>query len=72
MLAEERRKKIVQLITNKGSITVNELSEILGVVPITIRRDLESLEKEEGIIIRTHGGAILQGEPFLHKSLTAK
>jgi DeoR/GlpR family transcriptional regulator of sugar metabolism len=72
MLAEERRKKIVQLITNKGSITVNELSEILGVVPITIRRDLESLEKEDGIIIRTHGGAILQGEPFLHKSLTAK
>ncbi len=72
MLAEERRQQIVQILTKKGSITVNELSELLKVVPITIRRDLEALEKEEGIIIRTHGGAILQGEPFLHKSLTAK
>jgi DeoR/GlpR family transcriptional regulator of sugar metabolism len=72
MLAEERRKKIVQILTRKGSIAVNELSELLGVVPITIRRDLEALEKEKGIIIRTHGGAILQGEPFLHQSLTAK
>ena len=71
MLAEERRMRIIQLVTKKGSITVNELSKMLKVVPITIRRDLESLERE-GVIIRTHGGAILQGEPFLHKSLTAK
>lgn len=72
MLAEERRKRIIELLTKKGVITVSELSETLGVVPITIRRDLESLEKSEGILIRTHGGAVLNGEPFLHKSLNTK
>lgn len=72
MLAEERRKYICELLAKRGVVTVNELSETLGVVPITIRRDLESLEKSEGILVRMHGGAVLKGEPFLHKSLIAK
>ncbi|MGE5558066.1 MAG: DeoR/GlpR family DNA-binding transcription regulator [Bacillota bacterium] len=73
MLPEERRKKIIEILAQKGAATVNELSERLQVVPITIRRDLDCLEKQQGgLLIRTHGGAILSGEPFLHKSLSSK
>lgn len=71
MLAAERRNRILKLLTRKGSVTVTELSKLFGVVPITIRRDLEILE-QEGKLVRTHGGAVVSSEPFLLKPLTDK
>ncbi|NLG84912.1 MAG: DeoR/GlpR transcriptional regulator [Firmicutes bacterium] len=71
MLAEERRQKILELLSRKGAVTVAELSEAFGVVPITIRRDLELLESE-GRLVRTHGGAVIIGEPFQARPLNAK
>lgn len=58
MLAVERRKKIAELINEKKSVLVTELSRLLEVTEETIRRDLERLEKQ-GILVRTHGGATL-------------
>jgi len=55
------------LIQQKKTVRVSTLSELLGVSEITIRRDLERLE-EQGVLERTHGGAILtqrmQQEPL--------
>jgi len=55
--SEERRNFINDLINEKGKITVKELSEMLSVSKVTIRSDLESLDKRN-LITRTYGGAI--------------
>ncbi|GIP33561.1 DeoR/GlpR family DNA-binding transcription regulator [Paenibacillus sp. J2TS4] len=57
MLVAERYHKIVQLVNERGSIRVTELSEICGVTEETIRRDLDKLEAE-GRLLRSHGGAV--------------
>lgn len=58
MFQVERLQKIQQIVTAKKSVSVIELSDILNVSEITIRRDFEKLEKD-GILKRTHGGAVL-------------
>ncbi|GIP39468.1 putative HTH-type transcriptional regulator YulB [Paenibacillus sp. J31TS4] len=57
MLVAERYEKIVQLVNDRGSIRVTELSELCQVTEETIRRDLDRLE-EAGKLLRSHGGAI--------------
>ncbi|MDA3811344.1 MAG: DeoR/GlpR family DNA-binding transcription regulator [Spirochaetaceae bacterium] len=53
----ERRARILEFLKGKGIVRVDELSESLHVSVITIRRDLTILE-DEGLLERTHGGAI--------------
>ncbi|MFC0558462.1 DeoR/GlpR family DNA-binding transcription regulator [Halalkalibacter alkalisediminis] len=57
MLVAERHEKITQLVNEKRSIRVTELSQIFSVTEETIRRDLEKLESE-GKLQRSHGGAV--------------
>lgn len=57
LIPAERRERIHALLRERGVVKVAELSEMLGVSEITIRRDLEVLERK-GILERTHGGAI--------------
>ena len=57
MLKPERYAKIVQIVNERGSATVEELSEALDASKATIRRDLLKLE-EDHAILRTHGGAM--------------
>ncbi|WP_019639629.1 DeoR/GlpR family DNA-binding transcription regulator [Paenibacillus fonticola] len=57
MLVAERYEKIVQMIDEKGSMRVSELSELCRVTEETIRRDLDRLE-EAGRLRRSHGGAV--------------
>jgi DeoR/GlpR family transcriptional regulator of sugar metabolism len=59
MLPQQRREKILDLITEDGHATVIQLSKIFKVTEVTIRQDLEKLEKE-GTIEREHGGAFLK------------
>ncbi len=61
MLAETRRRRLLELITRQGYATLDELVREIGVSESTIRRDLESLDLS-GSIKRTHGGAIYPGE----------
>lgn len=58
MLAHMRRSKILEQLQTKGGVRLSELSEALAVSEMTIRRDLDLLEKE-GLIERVHGGAVL-------------
>lgn len=57
MLVVERQQKITELIDERKSIRVTELSNIFNVTEETIRRDLEKLEKEKKLA-RSHGGAV--------------
>ncbi len=59
MFPAERQKIIRNLITKDGQVEVTTLSSMLNVSEVTIRKDLEKLQKEM-ILVRTHGGAILQ------------
>ncbi len=52
-----RQKMIYEMVRTKGIVKVTELSESLNVSEITIRRDLDILERQ-GLLERTHGGAI--------------
>ena len=58
MLARLRRKQILEVLRAKGGVRLTELSEELSVSEMTIRRDLDSLQKD-GLIERVHGGAVL-------------
>ena len=60
MFALERQDEILQLIKERKSVSVNEISEELFVSCATVRRDLNAMEKA-GLIRRTHGGAVLAG-----------
>jgi len=57
MLALERQKKILELLSIEGAVMVSKLSTELGVTEETVRRDLEKLEAKE-LLRRTHGGAL--------------
>src|SRR3984885_4414130 len=61
MLAETRRKYLLDLITRQGYATLDELVKVVCVSASTIRRDLEALDLA-GSIKRTHGGAVYTGE----------
>src|SRR3954463_15095953 len=61
MLAETRRRHLLELIARQGFATLDELVKALGVSESTIRRDLESLDLG-GQVKRTHGGAVYSGE----------
>jgi DeoR/GlpR family transcriptional regulator of sugar metabolism len=56
MLPIARKSKIKEIITEKKSVTVSELSKSFKVTEETIRKDLQTLE-EEGFLTRTYGGA---------------
>ncbi|MGM5629313.1 DeoR/GlpR family DNA-binding transcription regulator [Apibacter raozihei] len=59
MLPNQRRDKILELIQEDGQAKVQDLSRIFKVTEVTIRQDLDRLEKE-GFIIKEHGGAVLK------------
>lgn len=57
MLIADRYKKIVELVNERGSIRVSELSVLCLVTEETIRRDLDRLARN-GRLLRSHGGAV--------------
>lgn len=56
MYSNERWNLILDLLKEKGQVTVEELVESVGVSVATIRRDLLKME-EEKLLTRTRGGA---------------
>ncbi|GGD89196.1 DeoR/GlpR family DNA-binding transcription regulator [Paenibacillus nasutitermitis] len=56
MLAAARYQRIVDLVNERGSVRVTELSQLCQVTEETIRRDLGKLESE-GRLCRSFGGA---------------
>lgn len=60
MLAEERRKRITELVRDSGFASLDSLVAALEVSESTIRRDLAHLE-QAGLARRTHGGVFYTG-----------
>lgn len=57
-MISRRRKQIRALIEREGEVQLRNLKDSFPQVSMmTLRRDLDSLEKE-GHVIRTHGGAV--------------
>lgn len=54
---DERRQRILELLRRDGQVRVKQLSEQLGTTVVTIRSDLDSLERD-GYLERTQGGAV--------------
>jgi DeoR/GlpR family transcriptional regulator of sugar metabolism len=54
---ESRHEIVLDLLHERGEVTVAQLTERTGVSAVTIRRDLEMLEND-GALQRVHGGAI--------------
>ena len=69
MLTEKRHEIIMQLLRKKGSITVNEIKDELGISESTIRRDLNTLD-EEGKLVKVFGGAVSVNYEFSGKEPT--
>lgn len=64
---DKRAKEILRLLLRQGKTSVEDMTAELTASPASIRRDLTRLE-EQGLVHRTHGGAMLTGkavyEPF--------
>lgn len=56
---DERRKKILEILEQNGKAKTAELSKLLDTTVVTIRNDLEELEKA-GKLERVQGGAVLK------------
>lgn len=54
----ERQTKILELVIEKERVEVTELSELLQVSQVTVRKDLDKLEAR-GLIRREHGFALV-------------
>lgn len=63
MLTEERQGKILSMLEDMGSVTVQQLMTELDASESTIRRDLTSLDAN-GMLTKVHGGAILKNTVF--------
>ena len=61
LLAEQRRRKILELLEQKGQITVGDIVDKFSISAVTARGDLDALASG-GAAIRSHGGAVRQME----------
>ena len=61
MLPLERQNQIIEILKARRAATVDELCRALYSSGATVRRDLKLLEKD-GLLTRTHGGAVLLEE----------
>jgi DeoR family galactitol utilization operon repressor len=64
---KDRERTIVQLLAEEPLLTVNDLSERLGVSVVTARSDMDALA-EKGYLVRIRGGAL----PAFHPDIIAR
>ena len=71
MLADERRRAILQLVKKQGSAAVEDLVKHFHVSAVTLRADLGQLARE-GALVRSYGGAMVHEEHSDEYPLTVK
>src|SRR5262249_52834230 len=57
VLAQERRQRVLDLVSQRGFIALSALAQSIDVSESTIRRDLDYWHGR-GVLQRTHGGAM--------------
>jgi DeoR/GlpR family transcriptional regulator of sugar metabolism len=72
LLAQIRRNQLIHILKEEHKIVVKDAAQLLQVSEGTVRSDLKVLE-DEGLLVRTHGGAIpiksSSGSPFNERKL---
>lgn len=58
-MSVEREKQILEILLKENKVSVKQLAKTLFISEPSVRRDLQSLEKQN-LIKRIHGGAILE------------
>lgn len=71
MTGDERRQQVAEFLARRGFADLSVLVSELGVSESTIRRDLSQLE-DEGIVRRTHGGAVFVSDRFSALNYSAR
>jgi DeoR/GlpR family transcriptional regulator of sugar metabolism len=61
VLVEERRQRILDLVSRQGIMSLEDLVRAVEASESTVRRDLDFWHKQ-GVLKRTHGGAMYVGE----------
>jgi DeoR/GlpR family transcriptional regulator of sugar metabolism len=61
VLVEERRQLVLDLVSRRGFVALADLAEAVQASESTIRRDLDYWN-QQGVLKRTHGGAIYLGD----------
>ncbi|MBM3996420.1 MAG: DeoR/GlpR transcriptional regulator [Planctomycetes bacterium] len=61
MIVEERRQRVLDIVNERGFVSLVDLAKTLSASESTIRRDLEYWH-QHGLIKRTHGGAMFRGD----------
>lgn len=64
MIAEERLSRIVNMVNERGAVSVPELMEELNASESTVRRDLQKLDRM-GRLNKVHGGATRLREKYV-------
>ncbi len=63
LLPAQRRQHIIEFLHRHGAVTLQQMASALRVSLSTLRRDLDALA-EEGLVDRTHGGALLRHQEY--------
>lgn len=63
MIQQERLNRVLELVSERGNVTIADLGDALGVSAATVRRDLKSLA-DQRLVNRTHGGASALGSGY--------
>jgi DeoR family transcriptional regulator of aga operon len=71
IFTEERHRKILEVLNEQRRITVKELCDHFKVSMVTVRNDLNELQKH-GRLVRTHGGAMAIDGPALVPSFDVR
>jgi DeoR/GlpR family transcriptional regulator of sugar metabolism len=71
MLANQRQALIMGELRRSGAVRVQNLTGLLGVSDMTVRRDLEQLA-DRGLVHKVHGGAVLRPNSSVEPGFAAK
>lgn len=63
MTQQQRLNLVLELVSERGNVSIAEVGEALGVSTATVRRDLNALA-EQRLLTRTHGGASALGSGY--------
>ncbi|MBB5264092.1 DeoR family fructose operon transcriptional repressor [Catenibacillus scindens] len=63
MLTEKRQEEILEMLHQKGSVTLQELKDHFKISESTIRRDLNALDAK-GALTKVFGGAVRSEDPM--------
>src|SRR5207253_5778997 len=58
---QQRRQRVLDLVSRKGFVTLGDLARSLKVSESTLRRDLDHWDRQ-GQLKRIHGGAMYTGD----------